>query len=100
MSKTTTHPTKGETMNVGGEMPRYRCHKEVHALKIKEVIVQPANGHMIVPEDPHYAAFQISNEFLEKHDPKAGGYFVVYEDGYQSFSPAEAFESGYTLIEV
>jgi hypothetical protein len=24
------------------------------------------------------------------------GYFVVYEDGYQSWSPTEAFEKGYT----
>jgi hypothetical protein len=30
-----------------------------------------------------------------KHAPHVGGYFVQYEDGYTSFSPAEAFESGY-----
>ena len=33
-----------------------------------------------------------------KHDPQAGGYYVVYADGYQSFSPAQAFEEGYTRI--
>ncbi len=27
---------------------------------------------------------------------EVGGYYVVYEDGYKSFSPAGAFESGYT----
>lgn len=27
--------------------------------------------------------------------PYSPGYFVVYQDGYQSFSPAEAFEKGY-----
>lgn len=30
---------------------------------------------------------------------KVGGYYVVYEDGYESWSPAEAFEKGYTLIQ-
>lgn len=51
------------------EMPRYRCHKEVWALN-----------------------------YVRKHSPKVGGYFVVYPDGYQSWSPEEAFESGYTRV--
>ena len=37
-------------------------------------------------------------EWLDKHNPEVGGYYVVYEDGYKSFSPAKAFEEGYTLI--
>ncbi|MCK9988658.1 MAG: hypothetical protein AzoDbin1_05130 [Azoarcus sp.] len=32
-------------------------------------------------------------------DSGVGGYYVVYEDGYKSFSPAIAFESGYTRID-
>lgn len=36
--------------------------------------------------------------YVQKHAPKAGGYFVAYEDGYKSWSPAEAFESGYTRL--
>lgn len=31
--------------------------------------------------------------------PAAGGYYVVYEDGYQSYSPAKAFEDGYAPVE-
>ncbi len=37
-------------------------------------------------------------DYMRKHQPKIGGYFVVYKDGYKSFSPAEAFEEGYTRI--
>jgi hypothetical protein len=33
-----------------------------------------------------------------KHSPEAGGYYVQYKDGYTSFSPAEAFEEGYTRL--
>jgi hypothetical protein len=40
----------------------------------------------------------VSLEYLDKHSPQAGGYYVVYEDGYRSYSPAAAFEAGYTLI--
>jgi len=40
----------------------------------------------------------VSAEFLAKHKPEVGGYWVQYADGYQSFSPAAAFEEGYTRI--
>lgn len=80
------------------EMPKYRCHKEVWALKIKEICLHPADQHTIVPEDECYAPFNVSDEYVQKHNPQAGGYYVVYEDGYKSFSPAEAFENGYTRI--
>lgn len=87
------------------EMPRYKSHKEVHALKIKEVRhhPQPANsvggiGATIVPADDGYGPFDVDAEFVQKHSPEPGGYYVVYADGYASFSPAEAFENGYTRI--
>jgi hypothetical protein len=35
---------------------------------------------------------------LDKHKPEVGGYYVVYKEGYKSFSPAGAFEEGYALI--
>lgn len=38
------------------------------------------------------------DEYMQKHQPRAGGYFVVYKDGYESWSPAEAFEEGYTRV--
>jgi len=41
--------------------------------------------------------FRVSAEYLAKHKPTSGGYYVVYKDGYESFSPAQAFEEGYTL---
>jgi hypothetical protein len=33
-------------------------------------------------------------------DTPIGGYFVRYEDGYESWSPAKVFEEGYTRINV
>lgn len=55
-------------------------------------------GAIITPEDAGYAPFAVSEEYIDKHNPQPGGYFVVYDDGYQSFSPAKAFEEGYTPI--
>ncbi len=85
-------------MTTDREMPRYKCHKEVWALKIAEVIEEPPGSAQIVPEDAGYAAFSVHAAYVQKHQPKAGGYYVVYEDGYKSFSPAKAFEAGYTPL--
>jgi len=91
------------------EMPKYKCHKEVHALKIasieRDLDKARREGRetdgtaLITPVEDGYAPLKVQSEYLRKHDPRVGGYYVVYEDGYKSFSPAEAFEDGYTLIE-
>lgn len=81
------------------EMPRYKCHKRVWALKIQGISRSEETGRaLIYPVELGYAPIEVTEEYLQKHQPKSGGYYVVYEDGYKSFSPAEAFESGYTPI--
>jgi hypothetical protein len=99
-------------------MPQYQCHKKVWALKIKAVeIVRPTIaeleailrsdpdspepvvvGAIITPEDNSFGQFGVPKSYVDKHDPQAGGYYVVYEDGYKSYSPAKAFEEGYTRL--
>jgi hypothetical protein len=78
-------------------LPRYRCHKEVSALKIKAIIPNP-RGVELHFEDERFAPHEVAQWWYLKHGISVGGYFVVYEDGHQSWSPAEAFESGYTLL--
>ena len=91
----------------GREMPRYKCHKQVWALKIKAIEQAPANQERcnaggdwyLTPDDDRYAPIMVGHdEYFAKHKPEAGGYYVVYEDGYKSYSPAKAFEAGYTEI--
>lgn len=86
------------------ELPRWKCHKEVHALKIEAVKDPTESGNetdgsrvLIFAEKP-FAPIRVNREYVAKHKPEAGGYYVVYEDGYKSFSPAKAFEDGYTRI--
>jgi len=78
-------------------MPKYKCYKEVWALKIKQIEKNKVDDtfFIITPEEIGYAPFNVTREYIEKHNPQVGGYYVVYKDGYKSFSPAEAFESGY-----
>lgn len=94
------------------EMPRYISHnishKKVWALKIRAIDFdrdkameedrETDGSAIITPEENGYAPFKVLNEYVRRHDPIAGGYYVVYEDGYKSFSPAKAFEDGYALV--
>lgn len=91
------------------EMPRYKSHKTIWALKIKSIVFdadlareddnrETDGSAMITPEESGYAPFKVNHAYVKKHEPKAGGYYVVYADGYQSWSPAEAFEDGYTRL--
>jgi len=87
------------------EMPRYRSHKEVWALKIAR-IRRDGEGEnretdgsaLLDPEDIRYGPIHVDHDYMRKHKPHVGGYYVVYKDGYKSFSPAAAFEEGYTRL--
>jgi hypothetical protein len=94
-------------------MKTYKCHKTVKAAKIEGVFsgpcIVPAGGPFnervllkegetcIVMEDDIAVIFQDQDRpHLSKAEP--GGYYIVYDDGYTSFSPARAFEAGYSPI--
>lgn len=86
-------------MQVQRPLPRYRSHKEVWALKIADVSSEDVNGQVkLAFEDERFSDHFVSAEYVRKHSPKPGGYWVKYADGYESWSPAEAFEAGYTLV--
>lgn len=85
-------------MSGPGGLPRYRSHKEVGALKIIDVLSLPDGSGTLRFEDPQFSPISVDPGYMTKHQPKVGGYLVVYADGYRSWSPAEAFEDGYTLV--
>lgn len=90
-----------QTSGTSAELPRYLCHKEVHALKI---------GHAVMDEDSritlffvlkHFASITLSRD--ESHRFKRAlhddpGWYMLYKDAYVSWSPSKAFESGYAEI--
>lgn len=81
------------------EMPKYQCHNIVWALKIEKIRLADKDlGAEITPElGEVYAPFIVDNEYLQKHNPQEGGYYVVYKGGYKSYYSAEAFKA-YTRI--
>lgn len=85
-----------------GGLPRWKCHKIVRAVQI-ESITKSDDKYTIKPviddKNKRMGLIIVDSEFIEKHNPQVGGYFVIYDDNYQSFSPKEAFEAGYSPCE-
>lgn len=77
------------------KLPKYRCHKVVQAAKI--LAVKSFRSSVIVDTGNTDAWLEIPEELLSKVD--VGGYIVVYEDGYMSYSPEKPFSEGYTRID-
>ena len=84
-------------------LPQYQCHKIVGAFKITDVkMVDVDHIELSGVSSPVSVERTWVLEKIKKTESMfnlIGKYFVQYEDGYTSISPAEAFESGYTLIE-
>ena len=83
------------------ELPKYKSHKVVRALKISEIELHEDKSVTITPVDTGYAPFKTVagwGERLNGNEDDAG-YYVVYPDGYASWSPSKAFEEGYTKVE-
>lgn len=80
-------------------MKTYKCLKEVKAAKIVEI--RPP----FQADDPYELVFKdssvslVSDAWFLRHKPEVGGYFVEYDDGYKSYSPAQPFEKGYVPYE-
>jgi hypothetical protein len=88
-------------------MPLYRSHKIVRALQIKNAYNLPppaANGSIggaaltFEGRSEEEVVSFTPEQLRGKPSPRTGWYMIVYPDGYVSFSPAEAFEEGNTLM--
>jgi hypothetical protein len=85
-------------------IPKYRAHKVVEALKIKVVSVDETTDRtltvVLFPEDPRFQPFPVPQDWYMRNKPASGtldgGYWVRYDNGYTSWSPAKAFDDGYT----
>lgn len=79
----------------------YQSIKTVKAAKITDIIVAEDSrsplgrrGKLITDEGDIF----VYGDYLFDHKPQVGGYYVQYADGYESYSPATAFEQDYFLM--
>lgn len=78
-------------------LPKWKSHKVIEAAPIETIIRGDGRGAVLElagVDEP----ITVDQAYMDKHEPQEGGYYVRYPDGYESWSPAEAFEEGYTLV--
>ena len=92
-------------------MRKWKSHKIVEGEEIESVYTQfdrpgglDPNGRLLNLKggEDFFVDEKTYNRIRDMADPRTlpTGYLVVYEDGYISWSPAEAFENGYTEVEI
>lgn len=62
-------------------LPIYTCHKQVQAMKISHVGQLNDGVAYLNPENSIFMPIAVGVEYLEKHEPVSGGYYVLYPDG-------------------
>lgn len=77
-------------------MQKFKSHKVVEAAKIFAVEPTIDGNVRLIIDAADGDSITVGQLYNKKHAPKPGGYYVRYPDGYESFSPAQAFEEGYT----
>ena len=81
-----------------GNLPLYKSHKQVRAFQIDSMVPSPDGRLIYLKGRVTRHTARVSAGYMFKHNPQVGGYYVLYKDGYESWSPAEAFEDGYDLV--
>lgn len=82
-------------------LPKWKCHKVVEAAKVVGVTFHDGAALHLGGG----ARERVGDEWLRRNargpvpESVVGGYFVRYEDGYTSWSPADVFEAGYTRLD-
>jgi hypothetical protein len=100
----------------GRPFPLYQCHKVVHAIELRDLDLSPprhpeasiedaVSAPMLLPMDPLFPPIAVTETWIMTKigtdnlaKIRAGGHcgwYVVYDDGYTSWSPDEAFSTGY-----
>ena len=83
-----------------GSLSRFKCHKEVMACLISAIEFAEDGSAKIAPKGANLDVIKTDAGFRQRFrgTEEDLGYFVLYEDGYQSWSPSKAFREGYSLM--
>lgn len=112
MNEPTQDTMSNDSQNMTpARMPLYTCHKQVRAARIVRTELLPQHQPSLVclefAGDADPQAVLVSDDWLVRRTDTetvdaaltkaVGGYFIQYDNGYTSWSPADAFEEGYHL---
>jgi len=69
----------------------------VEAFKIFDIHIFE-EGHKDLFLENRSGGRRVSAQYVEKHDPQIGGYFIDNRDGFDDYLSGTAFESTHTAI--
>ena len=78
------------------QLPKFQSRKIVRGAKIVQMEDVPCGGVILHLEGDKQ--IEVSREWYMQRGAQTGGYYVVYDNGYTSWSPAEAFQGGYVRL--
>lgn len=83
------------------DIPSWKSHKIVRADRVKHIEAfgtgDASPGKYLVYLDGG-ARVEVKPDVFARGKPQIRDFLVIYDDGYVSWSPAKAFEDGYTLL--
>jgi hypothetical protein len=82
------------------DMPRYQSHKIVRGAKITSINSDATGRTELSLLGADGALAVVGLDWMKHFAPELGGYLVEYENGYVSYSPADAFEKGYSEVNI
>lgn len=80
------------------KMPSFVINAPAGALKVSDVGHSPDGSCVLSFEDERFDPIALKPGYFSQHDPVAGGYYVVYPDGYKSFCPGSAFKQFFRAL--
>lgn len=90
---------------VSTQLPRWKSHKEVWGDRIAEIHQAGPDDELQSVDDSGIrwvldcrGVIFVTKDLIARGQPQVGDYFVQYDDGYKSWSPAQPFEEGYTRL--
>lgn len=93
----------------GCMLPRWQCHKQVYADRIVGIALLTeleAAQQRLEPGLSRYRwilqcglTIVVTEALIARGRPQVHDYYVLYDDNYESWSPAKAFEEGYTKLD-
>ena len=78
-------------------MKTYLSNRLRDAFKIQSIkMINKGEAILVGVED----SVRVSKAYMDKHKPEKDGYYLKYRpDGYESYCPADVFESGNTEVD-
>ncbi|CAD5240432.1 hypothetical protein NJHLHPIG_00062 [Klebsiella phage vB_KqM-Bilbo] len=74
----------------------YRSTKTVQAMLIESIAINPDYTATIT--DASGNTVEVTSEYVLREKPKAGGYYMLNGEGFDSFIDKDLFETDFSLI--